>query len=118
MEERHRVRLGQILWRSRLREWDRKGIEERCEGWWPSLAFFVAEQLGETRWPLPEEALDVLDVVGRAWIARGEQEARRVGRRPGTHAAPWRGRAISGVCRGAQSLDLDSVTTSGLRDRP
>ena len=45
MEEHQRVRLGQILWRSRLREWDRKGIEERCEGWWPSLALFVAEQL-------------------------------------------------------------------------
>ena len=38
MEERHGVRLGQILWRSRLNEWERKGIEERCEGWWPSLA--------------------------------------------------------------------------------
>jgi len=43
MEERHGVRLGQILWRSRLNEWERKGIEERCEGggrrWlrsWPS----------------------------------------------------------------------------------
>lgn len=69
MDERHRVRLGQILWRSRLREWDRKGIEERCEGWWPSLALFVAEPLGETRWPLPEEAHDALDVVDRAWIA-------------------------------------------------
>lgn len=68
MEEHQRVRLGQILWRSRLREWDRKGLEERCEGWWPSLALFVAEQLGGTRWPLPEEALDVLDVVGRSWI--------------------------------------------------
>ena len=68
MEERHRVRLGQILWRSRLREWDRKGIEERCEGWWPSLAAFVAEQLGGTRWPLPEEALEVLEVVGRSWM--------------------------------------------------
>ena len=43
MEERHGVRLGQILWRSRLNEWERKGIEERCEGWWPSLAAFVAE---------------------------------------------------------------------------
>lgn len=69
MDERHRVRLGQILWRSRLREWDRKSIEERCEGWWPSLALFVASQLGRTPWPLPEEALDVLDAVGRAWIA-------------------------------------------------
>jgi hypothetical protein len=68
MEERHRVRLGQILWRSRLREWDRKELEERCEGWWPSLAAFVADQLGGTRWPLPEEALDVLDVIGRSWI--------------------------------------------------
>jgi hypothetical protein len=28
----------------------------------------VAEQLGGTRWPLPEEALDVLDGVGRAWM--------------------------------------------------
>jgi hypothetical protein len=68
MEDRHRVRLGQILWRSRLREWDRKGLEERCEGWWPSLAAFVAEQLGGARWPLPEEALEVLEVVGRSWI--------------------------------------------------
>ena len=49
MEERHGVRLGQILWRSRLNEWERKGIEERCEGWWPSLAAFVAEQMGGTK---------------------------------------------------------------------
>jgi hypothetical protein len=28
----------------------------------------VAEQLRETRWPLPEEALDMLDVVGRSWM--------------------------------------------------
>ena len=27
------------------------------------VAAFVADQLGETRWPLPEEALDMLDVV-------------------------------------------------------
>ncbi len=27
MEER------QILWRNRLGEWDRKGLEERCVGW-------------------------------------------------------------------------------------
>lgn len=33
MEERHRVRLGQILWRSGLNESERKGIEKRCEGW-------------------------------------------------------------------------------------
>jgi len=69
MEERHRVRLGQLLWRSKLSKWDREGIEERCEGWWPSLAAFVAEQLGGTPWPLPDEALDLLDVVGRAWMA-------------------------------------------------
>lgn len=53
------MRLGQILWRGRLSRWEREGLEERCEGWWPSLAAFVAEQLGGTRWPLPEEALDV-----------------------------------------------------------
>lgn len=68
MEERQRMRLGQILWRSRLGRWEREGIEERCEGWWPSLAAFVAEQLGGTRWPLPEEALELLDLVGRSWM--------------------------------------------------
>ncbi len=29
--DEHRVRLGQILWRSNLNEWDRKRIEDSCE---------------------------------------------------------------------------------------
>lgn len=69
MEERHRVRLGQILWRSRLNEWDRKGIEDRCEGWWPSLAAFVAEQLSATKEPPPPELVGVLEAVGESWMA-------------------------------------------------
>jgi hypothetical protein len=69
MEERHRVRLGQILWRSRLGEWDRKGLEERCVGWWPSLAAFVAEQLSGTKAPPPAELVGVLEAVGQSWMA-------------------------------------------------
>ena len=69
MEERHRVRLGQILWRSRLNEWDRRGLEDRCEGWWPSLAAFVAEQLRATKEPPPPELLGVLEAVGESWMA-------------------------------------------------
>lgn len=69
MEERHGVRLGQILWRSRLSEWERKGIEERCEGWWPSLAAFVAEQMSGTKSTPPAELLGVFEEVGRSWIA-------------------------------------------------
>ena len=69
MEERHRVRLGQILWMSRLSKWDREGIEERCEGWWPSLAAFVAERMTGTTLPPPAELFGVLDEVGRSWIA-------------------------------------------------
>lgn len=68
MEERHRVRLEQILWRIRLSEWDRQGIEERCEGWWPSLAAFVAEQMSGTKLPPPAELLGVLEAVGQSWI--------------------------------------------------
>ena len=69
MEEHHRVRLGQILWRSRLGEWDRKGIEERCVGWWPSLAAFVAEQLSGTKAPPPAELVGVLEALGQSWMA-------------------------------------------------
>ena len=68
MEERHGVRLGQIQWRSRLNEWERKELEERCEGWWPSLAAFVAEQMSGTKLPPPAELLGVLEAVGQSWI--------------------------------------------------
>ena len=63
------MRLGQILWRSRLGEWDRKGIEERCVGWWPSLAAFVAEQLSGTKAPPPAELVGVLEALGQSWMA-------------------------------------------------
>lgn len=68
MEKHHEMRLRALLEAFGASEWEIDALLERCDGWWPSLALFVAEQLGGTPWPLPDEALDVLDAVGQAWI--------------------------------------------------
>jgi hypothetical protein len=69
MDERHRWRLRGLLRRARLSRWDVSGIEERCEGWWPSLAAFVAEQMSGSTMPPPPELLGVLEAIGQSWIA-------------------------------------------------
>jgi len=69
MDERHRWRLRGLLRRGGLSKWDVRGIEERCEGWWPSLAAFVAEQMGGSRMPPPPELVGVLEEIGQPWIA-------------------------------------------------
>ena len=69
MDERHRWRLRGLLRRGGLQRWDIASFEERCEGWWPSLAAFVAEQMTGSTMPPPVELLGVLEEIGQSWIA-------------------------------------------------
>lgn len=69
MEEHHRRRLEALLQASGLNEWDQRSIAERCEGWWPSLAAFVAEKLSGSKEPVPAEMTEVFDEIGQAWLA-------------------------------------------------
>lgn len=68
MDERHRWRLRSLLRRGGLSWWDVDGIAERCEGWWPSLAAFVAEQMTGSAMPPPRELLGVLEAIGQSWL--------------------------------------------------
>ncbi len=68
MDERHGWRLRGLLRRGGLSWWDIHGLEERCEGWWPSLAAFVAERMSGSTMPVPPELQGVLESIGQSWI--------------------------------------------------
>lgn len=67
MEKHHEERLRALLTAFGASEWEMWGILERCEGWWPSLAAFVAKRLDESRWPVPADDA-TREQVGQAWI--------------------------------------------------
>jgi hypothetical protein len=63
------MRLEALLRASGLNQWDQQSIAERCEGWWPSLAAFMAETLSGSKEPVPEELVSMFDEMGQEWLA-------------------------------------------------
>ena len=65
MDDRHRGRLRHVLQGIGLNSRECASLEGRCIGWWPSLAAFVVDRLGELGELAPESALEQL---GQDWI--------------------------------------------------
>ena len=68
MDEDHRLRLRVLLRRAGMQSFDIRGFEERCEGWWPSLVAFVAEEMSGGTTPPPAALLGVFEALGQSWI--------------------------------------------------
>lgn len=69
MDEDHRMRLRALLRGVGMQHWDIRSFEERCEGWWPSLSAFVAEEMSGSTAAPPAEMLASLEALGQSWIA-------------------------------------------------